>query len=365
MAYITSIGTAVPPHRFSQMTLADFMSRAMQLNETDKRKLKTLFRASGISWRHSVLSDYGKSSGFSFYPENFEPFPSTAQRLDLYRQHALGLSLTAIRQCFNKSPLRNPVQITHLIAVSCTGMYAPGLDIELIEALHLKPSVHRLCINFMGCYAAFTALKAANAFCAAQPDARVLIVCTELCSLHFQREGTEDNLLANALFADGAAAVLVENYPVAGLNFKLINFNSTLAMNGTEHMAWNIGNAGFIMKLSGYVPELIRSGISALTRELLVPLHKQPRDIAFYAIHPGGKRILEVIEEQLGISSEQNAAAYHVLKNYGNMSSPTVLFVLDELSRSMGPDDQRKSILSFAFGPGLTLESMLLETERP
>lgn len=365
MAYITSIGTAVPPNRFSQMALADFMSRAMQLEEADKRKLKTIFRASGISWRHSVLSDYGKTGDFSFYPESFEPFPSTAQRLDEYRRHALALSLAAVRACFNNSALRNPVQITHLIVVSCTGMYAPGLDIDLVNALHLKPSVHRLGINFMGCYAAFTALKAANAFCASQPDARVLIVCTELCSLHFQREGTEDNLLANALFADGAAAVLVENYPVAGLNFKLLQFNNGLAMNGTEHMAWNIGNAGFIMKLSGYVPELIRSGIGNLTHELLSPLNKKLKDISFFAIHPGGKRILETIEEQLGLSPEQNAAAYHVLKNYGNMSSPTVLFVLDELSRSIGPDDHRKSILSFAFGPGLTLESMLLETECP
>jgi predicted naringenin-chalcone synthase len=365
MAYITSIGTTVPPHRFSQMALADFMTRAMQLDEADKRRLKTIFRASGIRWRHSVVSDYGKLSGFSFYPENFEPFPTTVQRLDLYRQHALDLSLAAIRQCFNKSPLRHPVQITHLIVVSCTGMYAPGLDIDLVEALPLKPSVNRLCLNFMGCYAAFTALKAAYAFCAAQPDARVLIVCTELCSLHFQREGTEDNLLANALFADGAAAVLVENYPVAGLNYKLVRFNSSLAMNGTEHMAWSIGNTGFIMKLSGYVPELIRSGIGTLTRELLMPLHKQLDDISYFAIHPGGKRILEVVEEQLGMRHEQNAAAYRVLENYGNMSSPTVLFVLDELSRLIGPADHRKSILSFAFGPGLTLESMLLQIEYP
>ncbi len=365
MAYITSIGTAVPPHRFSQMALAEFMCRAMQLDEADKRKLKTIFRASGISWRHSVLSDYGKGSGYSFYPENFEPFPSTPQRLDEYRKHALTLSLAAVRNCFDKSALRNPVQITHLIVVSCTGMYAPGLDIELVDALRLKPSVHRLSINFMGCYAAITALKAAQAFCAAQPGARVLVVCTELCTLHFQREGTEDNLLANALFADGAAAVLVENYPLAGLNFKLMHFNSTLAINGTAHMAWNIGNAGFIMKLSGYVPELIRTGIGMLTRELLRPLHKQPDDIAYFAIHPGGKRILEVIEEQIGIGHEQNAAAYHVLENYGNMSSPTVLFVLDKLSERLGSDDHRKSVLCFAFGPGLTLESMLLEIECP
>ncbi len=224
MAYLIRIGTAVPEHRFSQTTLADFMVRAMKLTPADARKLHTVFRASGIQWRHSVLSDYGKPQNPTFYPEDFEPFPSTAQRLEVYRQQALRLSLAAIPNSLHLQRIP-PESITHLIVVSCTGMYAPGLDIELVQALSLPASVNRLCINFMGCYAAFTALKAAHAFCAAQSNARVLVVCTELCSLHFQREGTDDNLLANALFADGAAALLVQNKPAPGVNFKIRQFN--------------------------------------------------------------------------------------------------------------------------------------------
>ncbi|MCS6973074.1 MAG: type III polyketide synthase [Cyclobacteriaceae bacterium] len=362
MAFITSIGTAVPQHRFSQETLAGFMSRAMELAPGDERKLRTIFRASGIAWRHSVLSDYGKTSDYTFYTDGFDPFPTTQQRLDVYRQHACRLSLSAIDNCLHNTSF-SADQITHLIVVSCTGMYAPGLDIDLVHALNLQPSVNRLCINFMGCYAAFTALKAAHAYCATRHDARVLIVCTELCSLHFQREGTEDNLLANALFADGAAAVLVTNHPATGVNFRLKQFNNMLAVNGTEHMAWNIGNAGFIMKLSGYVPDLIRSGIGTLTQQLLKPMQKQVADIPYFAIHPGGKRILEVIEEQLRLRPEQNAPAYRVLHNYGNMSSPTVLFVLKELRDTLSRNDHGKAVMSFAFGPGLTLESMVLEIE--
>ncbi len=362
MAYITRIGTAVPQHRFSQTILADFMIHAMRLNPSDARRLRTVFRASGIQWRHSVLSDYGKTENFSFYPNGAGPFPSTEQRLNVYRQHALQLSLSAIRSCIGGHQ-KTPAQVTHLIVVSCTGMYAPGLDIDLVNALSLNPDVERLCINFMGCYAAFTALKAANAFCAARPDARVLVVCTELCSLHFQPDNSPDNILANALFADGAAAVVVSNQPEPGLNFKLQQFYNTLAINGTEHMTWNVGNTGFAMRLSGYVPELIRSGIGPLTRQLLKPLHRQLKDIAYFAIHPGGKRILQAIEEQLGIRKQDNFAAYAILKEYGNMSSPTVLFVLQRLAQSLAKTDDGNTVLSFAFGPGLTLESMLLKIE--
>lgn len=362
MAFITHIGTAVPAHRFSQTVLADFMARAMKLTPAQTRKLYTIFRASGIRWRHSVLSDYGKTHDLSFYPDNFEPFPSTSQRLEVYQQHALDLSAAAIDNCLRQNPI-DPATITHLIVVSCTGMYAPGLDIDLVNRLSLPSSVNRLCINFMGCYAAFTALKAAHAFCAANPSARVLVVCTELCSLHFQREATDDNLLANALFADGAAAVLVQPTPANGLNLKLSGFNNTLAVNGTPHMAWHIGNTGFVMKLTGYVPELIRSGIGPLTQQLLQSFGRQVHHVAYFAIHPGGKRILEAVEQQLGISPAHNAPAYHVLKNYGNMSSPTVLFVLHELMNTLTPADHGKTVLSFAFGPGLTLESMLLEIE--
>lgn len=360
MSYITSIGTSTPEHRIAQQDIADFMLKAMVFHNGEARKLKAIFRSSGIEYRHSVLSDYGKTSDFLFYPNNLaDQFPSTKERLHIFRQHALPLSVNAAKSAFKNK--MHPGEITHLIVVCCTGMYAPGLDIELIKALQLRPTVHRTAINFMGCYAAFNALKIADAFCKADENAKVLVVCTELCSLHFQREASEDNLLANALFADGSAAVLVEANSKSALKLEITGFHNDLSADGDNDMAWSIGDLGFEMKLSSYVPDIIRAGISRLTDTLLDRFGKLKSEVQHYAIHPGGKRILEVIEEELTIPRDKNFSAYNVLRNYGNMSSATVLFVLKELVNGFKGTNVNENILSFAFGPGLTMESMLLK----
>ncbi|HEY9048291.1 MAG TPA: type III polyketide synthase [Ohtaekwangia sp.] len=366
MSYITAIGTANPPHRFSQQTIARFMEKTMNLNTTESRKLHTIFRASGIEYRYTVLEDYGKDDSFTFYPNTpgQEPFPSTEKRLRAFREHALGVSVAAVKDLKTSiSPSAFQAQeITHLIVVCCTGMYAPGLDIELVQELGLPSTIQRTSITFMGCYAAFNGLKVADAFCKADKNAKVLIVCTELCSLHFQREATDDNLLANALFADGSAAILVEAKPTMR-SLKIEAFHSDLAPEGKQDMAWSIGDLGFEMKLSTYVPDIIRKGIRNLTNLLLQRANANGNGIRHFAIHPGGKKILEAIQQELGISEEQNIHAYTVLKNFGNMSSPTVLFVLNEVFKKLSIANQDERILSFAFGPGLTLESMLLKIE--
>jgi prepilin-type processing-associated H-X9-DG protein len=366
MSYITSIGTAVPPYKFSQATLADFMTQAMLANDEEAQKLKVIFRATGIDTRHSVLSDYGKSFDFSFYSNanDFEPFPSTKRRLDLFKQESLTLSLASIQACLQKVKLFDKQSITHLVVVSCTGMYAPGLDIDLIKHLDLSSNVKRICINFMGCYAAFNALKLADSFCQVDPQAKVLVVCTELCSIHFQKQATEDNMLANALFADGSAAMLVQGRPEKGLNLKPISFYCDLAPDGEQDMAWTVGDWGFEMRLSAYVPAIIRQGIKKLTNSLLQQISHRMSDIAYYAIHPGGKKILEVIEQELALTKQQNKSAYTILRQFGNMSSPTVLFVLQDIFEGLTSSDADKKILSFAFGPGLTLESMILEIQQ-
>jgi len=360
MSVISAIGTANPPHRFSQDTLASFMIRAMQLDHTGSRKLRTVFRASGIQHRHSVLEDYGKTHDYTFYANtpDFTPIPSTAQRMDIFRQHALKLSVDAVHHMGLQA--HQYADITHLVVVCCTGMYAPGLDIELVQALNLPTTIQRTCITFMGCYAAFNALKIADHICRANTANKVLVVCTELCSLHFQRNPTDDNLLANALFADGAAAVLVEGESTAPVQLALRRFHNDLAPAGRTDMAWHIGDTGFEMKLSAYVPDVIRQGIGSLTARLLDTLALTVQDIRYFAIHPGGKKILEAIEHALQLTPEHNQPAYRVLRDYGNMSSPTVLFVLNEIWSSLKREDDGQSILSFAFGPGLTLESLLL-----
>lgn len=359
MPFIASIGTANPENRIPQGDIARFMVKAMHLERDQARRLNAIFRGSGIQHRHSVLADYGKQSGFTFFSENGAPFPSTSSRLKVYRQYALPLSLAAIKDCVRRLDGFNLKDITHLIVVSCTGMYAPGLDIEITQSLKLSPTVERTCINFMGCYAAFNALRVARAFCLSQPEARVLVVCTELCSLHFQRDPSDDNLLANALFADGAAALIMQNTPPQhGFSLEPVAFNQCTLPEGTNDMAWGIGDFGFEMKLSAYVPDVIRSGIRPLTSALLNGSNKD--DIRYYAIHPGGRRILEAIEDELELTHEDNIFAYGVLKSFGNMSSPTVLFVLRDIMNALSPRDEGQRVLSFAFGPGLTLESALL-----
>lgn len=362
MSYITAIGTATPPHRFSQSVIADFMVRAMQLDNVEAKKLRALYRATGIESRYSVLPDYGRTADYEFYANtgDLSPMPSTKKRLEHFRKHAVELSKASVLNALNGSLELNRKNITHLIVVSCTGLYAPGLDIDLIKALGLRPDVQRTGINFMGCYAAFNALKLADSFCGNNSDAKVLIVCTELCSLHFQNENTQDNMLANALFGDGSACILVEGRTRKGLNLKPEIFHCDIAMNGEDDMAWTVGDVGFEMKLSAYVPDIIQNGIRDLTSRLLGGISKNLSDVTYFAIHPGGRRILEVIEKELGMTHDQNSHAYSVLKKYGNMSSPTIVFVLKELCRNLNGVDHNKKILSFAFGPGLTLESMLL-----
>lgn len=365
MSYITAIGTANPSHRFSQSIIAEFMLRAMTLNNGDGRKLKAVFKASGIEYRHSVLDDYGKTEGFTFYADtpNLQPFPGTERRLQIFRENALALSLRAVRDMQDSYSGVDVLSVSHLIVVCCTGMYAPGLDIDLVKSLKLPSTVQRTAINFMGCHAAFNALKIADAICTSSPAARVLVICTELCSLHFQRQPSDDNILANALFADGSAALMVEGSARNSLQLKIESFHSDLATEGMDDMAWTIGDLGFEMKLSSYVPELIRKGISGLTRALLAKVSVRLSDIRHFAIHPGGKKILEVVEKELGIARKDNEAAYHVLRNYGNMSSPTILFVLKEIIVRAGGFARGERILAVAFGPGLTLESMVLKTK--
>ncbi len=355
-SFLTAIGTATPPYRFEQAQIADFMVQALQLNATDARKLHALYRSTKIKNRHSVLADYGQKSDFSFYPNtpDFEPFPTVAQRMRAYQTHALPLALKAIE---NLGIELIPHTITHLITVSCTGMYAPGLDIELVQALRMNYGVQRTAINFMGCYGAFNGLKMADAVVKADPEARVLLVCLELCTLHFQKKNDLNYLLSNALFADGAAAVLIESQP-RERSLEMRSFHCDLLPQGHNDMAWYVGDFGFEMILSSYVPKLVESGIKKLVERLRA--HTQIDTIDLYAIHPGGRAILEAMERELGISYQQNQHAYDTLCDFGNMSSVTILFVLQKTLQNLQPADTQKHLLSCAFGPGLTLETALL-----
>jgi predicted naringenin-chalcone synthase len=359
MSFITAIGTAVPQNCFPQMQIAEFMASALQMNDYDQRRLKALYRTTKIAQRYSVLSDYGKPFfEYKFYPQsiNLEPFPSISQRMLAYQEYALPLCLKAIEDL--KQDIQNK-GITHLITVSCTGMYAPGLDIEIISTLGLDTTIQRTAINFMGCYGAFNGLKLADTICKANPAAKVLLISVELCTLHFQKKMDEDFLLSNALFADGAAAILIESEgQEKSLEFR--SFFCDLYFEGKQDMAWKVADFGFEMTLTSYIPKLVKSGIKSLIDRLLVNAGMTVKDIDLYAMHPGGKAILEAIETALEITKEDNKYSYEILRDYGNMSSCTVIFVLNEILKNATKADKNKNILSCAFGPGLTLESMVL-----
>lgn len=361
---ILSIGTAVPKHKIPQTQVVEFMARAHGMKGAEQGRLRALYRASGIENRYSTIPDYALNQleGRSFYPpsEGLDPFPTTKARSDYYRKEAIELSVDSANDCLSQTTVKAE-DITHLVTISCTGMYAPGLDIDLVNRLGLSKSVQRTCINFMGCYAAFVGIKAANAFCTADPKAKVLVVATELCTLHFQNKTDDDNLISNAIFGDGSAALLIagEDTGRNGLKLKPLTFHNEIFSAGAQEMAWNIGDFGFEMKLSAYVPVLIEKGIKKLVQQLKDKVAIDT--IHHYALHPGGKRILEVIEQELGLDKNQDWAGRQVLKDYGNMSSPTVVFVLKKLYESLNTGHKGNKILSLAFGPGLTVESMILE----
>lgn len=376
MAAITAIGTANPNFSQAQSDVASFMSKAFGLNKTEARRLQAIYRATGIERRYSVISDYCEPQERHHFFKTDGSLPSTKQRMALYKEHALPLALTAVHDCFssnddehglNCNSVSNTVRntITHIITVSCTGMYAPGLDIEIIHALNLPFNTQRTAVNFMGCYGVFNALKLADAICKSNQAAKVLIVSVELCSLHIQNARSVDDIISGAIFSDGAAAMIVESEGNREKHseqrpnkyFKLDHFYCDLIPEGKRHMTWAIADQGFDIVLSSYVPALIETGIGKFFEQNVAV---QRSFIDIFAIHPGGSKILEVCEKVLGIRPEQNEVARKVLRNYGNMSSATIVFLLKDLWNHK-ETLHNKTIFSCAFGPGLTVESALLQ----
>lgn len=362
MSKIISIGTAVAPFHHEQAAMLGFMQLVYAVNENEARRLRFLYRQGGIDTRYSVIPDYSLTAhDWTFYPptENLEPFPSIERRMSMYEEFAAPMSMEAIKNCRKKI---GDTPITHLITVSCTGMSAPGLDLELLELLGLPANTFRTSVNFMGCYAAIHAMKIADAFCKADKNANVLIVCTELCTLHFQKDPTVDNITSSMIFSDGSAAMIVSgDDDKEGL--LISDFYSSVANRGSQHMAWKLSSTGFLMTLNSYVPQLIEEDFNALVEEALGAAGKDKAAIDHWCIHPGGKRILESVHNSLGFTNGQLEKCYGVLRDFGNMSSPTVLFVLERIMESLPKEKKNKeNIFGAAFGPGLTMETFILST---
>jgi predicted naringenin-chalcone synthase len=365
---IYSIGTALPPYKIAQSAHHDILQSSPDIGRKQKLQIRKIYSRTGIEYRHSVLEEFGRqenADNILFFPTDQHKMTPVSKRMQIYEDCAADLCMDAVKDCLSGLEDFDIARISHIVTFSCTGMYAPGLDIQLVERLSLGKNVERTAINFMGCYAAINAIKSAYYIAKAEPDAVVLIVGLELCTLHYQKNETEDRIVANALFADGAAAAIISSSHIdktdSGCILSLDSFYAEFESGGREEMAWRIGDYGFDLKLSSYVPDLIEKNIHQMMQKIFDRAGITQDDISFYALHPGGVSILEACEKALGISKEQNKISYDILRDHGNMSSVTILFVLKEYLKKFTKADAGKKLLGYAFGPGLTMESMLAE----
>ena len=356
-AYINRIATGVPSHDV-HVTFVRYALSLLKGDEYSTALLRRMARRSGIEHRYSCLSvglqdreDQLRAllDGESFYVRG--RFPDTATRMRMFEARAPELAAKTV-ETLRLEHSRD--DITHLIITCCTGFSAPGLDIEVIERCKLPGSVERTMIGFMGCYAAINALKLARHIVRSEAQARVLVLNLELCTLHLQETADLAQLLCFLLFSDGCAASLVTSEPHG---IALDSFKAMLLPNTRELMSWNIRNCGFDMVLSGEVPTAIHDALRSKSNEILAFSPKSPAGV--WAVHAGGRTILDAVERALNLDPTALSASRDVLRRYGNMSSATVMFVLAELMRSAtsGADG-----CAMSFGPGLTAETMLFRT---
>ncbi|MFO7689570.1 MAG: type III polyketide synthase [Cryobacterium sp.] len=394
---LRALQTAVPPTVLIQNEVRDVFAAQPGLTRLAQRLVSTSFNVSGIDTRHTVIRelDLGATGAD---PQFFDPVtrrllvPSTRVRNEVYISEATTLFVEAGRKALEACPDLTAADVTHVVTVSCTGFYAPGPDYMLVRELGLNPGTQRYHLGFMGCYAALPALRTAKQFVEADPNAVVLVVSAELCSLHLRTSSDPDTIVASSLFSDGAAAGIVSARALApgerALGLDL--FETVITPVGEGDMAWKIGDEGFEMVLSTYVPHIIDEHIEAALAPLfardpalsrapaLVPetgpsgtgvvttlLAPVPgpvpvnQAIAHWAIHPGGRSILDKTEAKLGLSEAQLVPSRETLRQHGNMSSATVLFVMKHILEA--PDTAADDRLcAMAFGPGLTVESALM-----
>lgn len=361
--WIHGIGTAVPPHFMLQSETAALAHGLAGPEGPGDRTLRALYRKSGIRKRHSVLLERpegdprDRQSLYDPVPSPGDPGPTTAARMARYEAEAPPLAAQAARTALEEAGLEG-TDITHLVTVSCTGFFAPGLDASLVETLGLPRSVHRTHVGFMGCHGAMNGLRVAASFTRGHPEAKVLVSAVELCSLHLAYGPDPNDLVANAIFGDGAAALVGTGAGTpAPQDGWALDLNGTYLMpDSSDAMSWRIGGHGFRMTLSARVPDLIRAHLADWLGTWLDGEGFSFSDVATWAVHPGGPRILTAAEEALGLAKEENRVSRAVLSEFGNMSSATILFILQRLRQEGAP----RPLVALAFGPGLVAEALLI-----
>lgn len=346
-SFLHHLATLPAPHRHRQYDLGLLLQEQFD-DERYRRIAAQAIRRSGIETRHTVLESY-----FDHGPFDEKGQAPTSARNDLYATESRRLATRLARNILESPGAPDAEEITHVIFTTCTGFVNPGPEFHMVADLGLSENVERYTIGFMGCYGAFPTLRMADQFCRARPDARVLFVCLELCTLHMQLDARPDAILGNVVFADGAAGGIVSSDRVAAETsggYRLDRFATATLPDGESSMAWSIGDRGFDLVLSSYVPKVIGAEIG----DVLERTGFSPDEIDRYAIHPGGKAILDRVESALDLPEHALDFSREILRDYGNMSSATILFVLERMLESSSDPDR---LLAMAFGPGLTVET--------
>jgi len=348
-AFINKIATAVPHHDvhqkfidFAPSLLPDPRSRALFQRMAERCQ---------IEHRYSFLkphADTGQLDAQELYRSGH--FADTARRMSVYKQYGFSLACRAIDQLFET--VRKD-SITHLIITSCTGFYAPGIDLEIVNHYGLRPDTERSLIGFMGCYAAFNALKLARHIVRSEPGAGVLVVNLELCTLHLQDTDKLEEVLSFLIFADGCAASFISATPYG---IDLQSFTSTIIPESEKLVTWHVGNSGFEMALSGLIPSAITANLPGYLFSILGSYKAE--DLTHWAIHPGGRSVLDAVQSAVKLADDKIESSRKVLRHYGNMSSATIMFVLKEL---LAPETLPGYGCAMSFGPGMTVESMLFQ----
>ncbi|HEV2971638.1 MAG TPA: type III polyketide synthase [Pirellulales bacterium] len=357
---ILGIGTAEPAYSIAQTEAADLANTFCLATPEQAHTLQALYRRTRIERRGSVLLEQPDGAlprqTFMAPAVSEEDLgPTTAARMERFSEEAPPLALAAARAALARSAVAAQ-DITHLITLCCTGFVAPGFDVRLIKGLKLSPETARTHVGFMGCHGALNAVRVASAFAGADPQARILICATELCSLHYQYGHGSEKLVANAIFADGAAALVcraADSSPASG--WRLARSGSHLFAGSEDAMSWRIGDHGFEMTLSPRVPELIASQLRPWIESWLARDGMTLSDVQSWAVHPGGPRIVSQVASGLGLPDDATFISQQVLKDCGNMSSATILFILERLMAQDAP----RPCVALAFGPGLVVEAAL------
>ncbi len=365
---IAGIGTAVPEFSITQADAAE-VSKSFCCESADKlRLIAPLYRRAGVDKRHSVLFESANGDPFArqrFYPKALDRTdggPTTSQRMERYEAAAPPLAVTAATRAIADAGI-DPASITHSITVSCTGFYAPGIDAALVKELGLPATVQRTHVGFMGCHGALNGLRVARSFLNAEPRARVLVSAVELCTLHFFYGWDPEKIVANALFADGAAAVVglsaedPASAAASGDAWTATASGTLLMPDSLDAMTWKIGDHGFHMTLSPRVPDLVRGHLREWLGDWLQAQGLSIGEIATWAVHPGGPRILTAFGDAVGLDNDAMRVSRDVLAEYGNMSSATLLFILERLRRQ----NAERPCVAVGFGPGMVVETMLLK----